>query len=135
MNSACGFFLLLLFKGINLYQGSIPNLSRKGKRASYLNRDTRGRHRCILGNIGSLHSCCRWHILVRRRENVERPQQDWVSAPQKTGRRKGVLTVPALLRDRWPSCWVRGPIMEVGWMEMAWSMAGVSTVPCLGTKY
>lgn len=40
-----------------------------------------------------------------------------------------VLTVPVLPRDRWLSCWVMGPIMEVGWMDMAWSMVGVRTVP------
>lgn len=41
-----------------------------------------------------------------------------------------VLTVPVLPRDRWLSCWVRGPIIEVGWMDMAWSIVGVRTVPC-----
>lgn len=40
-----------------------------------------------------------------------------------------VLTVPVLPRDRWLSCWVMGPIMEVGWIDMAWSMVGVRTVP------
>lgn len=38
--------------------------------------------------------------------------------------------MPVLPRDRWLSCWVRGPIIEVGWMDMAWSIVGVRTVPC-----
>lgn len=28
------------------------------------------------------------------------------------------MYVPVVLRDRWPNCWVRGPIMEAGWREM-----------------
>ena len=40
------------------------------------------------------------------------------------------LTVPVLPRDRWLSCWVRGPIMAAGWMDRVWSMVGVRTVPC-----
>lgn len=32
--------------------------------------------------------------------------------------------------ERWLSCWVRGPIMEVGWMDMVCSRPGVRTVPC-----
>ena len=42
----------------------------------------------------------------------------------------GVLTVPALPRERWPSCWARGATTE-GWRGTAWSTAGASTVPCM----
>lgn len=48
-----------------------------------------------------------------------------------TGRcRPVLLTVPLLPMERWLSCCVRGPIMEVGWMDMVCSRPGVSTVPC-----
>lgn len=39
------------------------------------------------------------------------------------------FTVPVLLRERWPNCWVIGPIMEAGWREMGWSIPGVRTEP------
>lgn len=39
------------------------------------------------------------------------------------------LTVPEVPMDRWFICWVRGPIMLAGCMEMVWSMAGVITAP------
>lgn len=32
-------------------------------------------------------------------------------------------------RDRWFICWVMGPIMLAGCMDMVWSMAGVITAP------
>lgn len=32
--------------------------------------------------------------------------------------------------ERWLSCCARGPIMEVGWMDMVCSRPGVRTVPC-----
>ena len=40
-----------------------------------------------------------------------------------------VLTVPLLPMDMWPSCCASGPIIEVGWMDMVWSMPGVNTAP------
>lgn len=45
------------------------------------------------------------------------------------------IYVPVLPRDMWPSCWARGPIMDVGWMDMAWSMVGVRTVPAGCMRY
>ena len=39
------------------------------------------------------------------------------------------FTVPVLMRERWPNCWVRGPTMEAGWREMGWSIPGVRTEP------
>lgn len=42
----------------------------------------------------------------------------------------GVLTVPVLPRERWPSCWARGATTE-GWRGTAWSTAGASTAPCM----
>lgn len=41
-----------------------------------------------------------------------------------------ILTLPVEPRDRWFICWVRGPIMPAGWMDMVWSMVGVITAPC-----
>lgn len=41
----------------------------------------------------------------------------------------GRLTVPVLPRERWLSCWVSG-IMAAGWIDSAWSMVGVRSVPC-----
>lgn len=42
---------------------------------------------------------------------------------------RGVLTLPVVPRDRWFICWVRGPIMLAGCMDIVWSMAGVITAP------
>lgn len=41
------------------------------------------------------------------------------------------LTVPAVPRDRWFICWVRGAITPEGWMDKLGSMvaAGVITAP------
>lgn len=46
---------------------------------------------------------------------------------------ESLLTVPLLPIERWLSCCVRGPIMEVGWMDIAWSIPGVRTAPCKRT--
>ena len=40
-----------------------------------------------------------------------------------------ILTLPVVPRDRWFICWVRGPIMLAGCMDIVWSMAGVITAP------
>lgn len=40
-----------------------------------------------------------------------------------------ILTVPLLPMERWLSCCVRGPIIEVGWIDMVWSIPGVRTAP------
>lgn len=37
--------------------------------------------------------------------------------------------------ERWLSCCVRGPIMEVGWMDMVCSSPGVRTAPCRGEEH
>lgn len=42
---------------------------------------------------------------------------------------EGVLTLPVVPRDRWFICWVIGPIMLAGCMDIVWSMAGVITAP------
>lgn len=39
------------------------------------------------------------------------------------------LTVPAVPRERWFICCVRGPTMFVGCIDMGWSMVGVITAP------
>lgn len=40
-----------------------------------------------------------------------------------------ILTLPVVPRDRWFICWVIGPIMLAGCMDIVWSMAGVITAP------
>lgn len=40
-----------------------------------------------------------------------------------------ILTLPVVPRDRWFICWVIGPIMLAGCMDIEWSMAGVITAP------
>lgn len=42
---------------------------------------------------------------------------------------EGALTLPVVPRDRWFICWVIGPIMLAGCMDIVWSMAGVITAP------
>lgn len=49
---------------------------------------------------------------------------NWINIVQSAG-----LTVPLLPIERWLSCCVRGPIIEVGWMDMVWSIPGVRTAP------
>lgn len=44
-----------------------------------------------------------------------------------------MLTVPLLPIERWLNCCVRGPIIEVGWMDMVWSIPEVKTAPCGNT--
>lgn len=48
--------------------------------------------------------------------------------------RSTVLTLPVVPRDRWFICWVIGPIMLAGCMDIVWSMAGVITAPWWNEK-
>lgn len=48
---------------------------------------------------------------------------------EELGTRSSQLTAPVELRERWPSCWVSGPIREAGCRERGWSIPGVSTEP------
>lgn len=40
------------------------------------------------------------------------------------------LTVPVVPKERWFICWVRGPIMLAGCIDIVWSIVGVITAPC-----
>lgn len=110
------FFFLFLFSGYTLavYGGE-----------RYLDWDVGGRHLSVLGDVGPLHRRACRHVLQRGHSR----RKGWWRNYRSADGGRVLLTVPLLPMERWLSCWVRGPIMEVGWMDMPWSIPEVMTAP------